>query len=175
MGESSDTAAGKALPDPGPGWLPQITLPMHGSTRYLRVRLEVGDGMVLWEVPRALLGLVPVGVRRVVIPVGEVESVLVRRVVRPLRLAVGAAAIAGSLTIACLWGGWWWAAMAMVIIGLWVVLTSLGPQLEVVTRTGARQRAAVCFGHQFDAELYATAVNDLAGRSRPPGPGVSAG
>jgi hypothetical protein len=175
MGESSETGAGKALPDPGPGWLPQITLPMHGSARYMRVRLEVRDGMLRWEVPRALLGLVPIGIRHVVIPVREVGSVLVRRMVRPLRPAFGAAGIAGPLVVACLWGGWWWAVMPMAIIGFWVILVALDPHIEAVTRTGARHRAAVCFGHQIDAELYAAAVNDLAGQPRPSRPGGSIG
>ena len=173
MRESNETGAGKALPDPGPGWLPQITLPMHGSTRYLRVRLEVRDGMLRWEVPRVLLGLVPVGRRGVVIPVEEVVSVVVRRMIRPLLLAIGAAAIAGPLVVGSWWGGWWWAAMPMVILGLWVILVSFGPQLVAVTRSGARHRAAVCFGHQIDAELYAAAVHDLAGRARPPRPGLT--
>ena len=104
MRESNEAGAGKALPDPGPGWLPQITLPMHGSTRYLRVRLEVRDGMLRWEVPRVFLGLVPVGRRCVVIPVEEVGSVVVRRMIRPLLLAIGAAAIAGPLVVGILVG-----------------------------------------------------------------------
>ena len=38
--------------------VPRTTLPVHGSTRYIRTIIEVDDGVVRWEVPRTLLGMV---------------------------------------------------------------------------------------------------------------------
>jgi hypothetical protein len=81
--------------------------------------------------------------------------------VRPFRLLAGVAIVVAPFVLA-----WWWAAVPMVLVGLWVALVSLGPQLEVVTVAGARHRAAVCFGHQMDAEIYVEAVNDLAEQAR---------
>jgi hypothetical protein len=130
-------------------------------TRYLRVRLEVTDGVLLWEVPRALLGVVPIDVRRIAVPVGEIRSVVMSRAVRPLSLLVAAACIAVPLILAL-----WWLAAPMVLLGLWLGLVSFGPNLEVETRSGAKHRAGVCFGHQLDAELYVDAVNDLAAPGR---------
>jgi hypothetical protein len=60
----------------------------------------------------------------------------------------------------------WWAALPLLILGLWVTLVALGPQLALRTHSGAQHRAAVCFGHQLDAELYIAAVEDLAATSR---------
>jgi len=157
MVESSETGAGSAKPDPGSGWVPRITVPLHGLTRYLRVRFEVTDGVLRWEVPRTLLGTVPIGVRHIEVPVGEVRSARVHMAARPLRLLVGAACIAVPAVL-----GLWWLAVPMVVVGAWVVLVSFGPQLEVVTRAGVRHRAVVCFGHRIHAEMYAAAVNDLA-------------
>lgn len=143
------------------GQAPPITMPMHGLTRYLKARVEVTEGVLRWEVPRTLLGVVPLGVRRVAVAVAEVGSVRVSRTVRPLRLVAGVAIVVAPFLL-----GWWWAAVPMVLVGLWVTLVSLGPQLEVVTVAGARHRAAICFGHQIDAEVYIEAVNDLAQQAR---------
>ena len=141
--------------------VPPITVPTHRLTRYLRVRLEVVSGVLRWDVPRTLLGVVPVGVRHVALPVSDVRSLVVHRVVRPFNLAVGALCVAVPIAL-----GLWWAAAPMLILGAWVILVSLGPRLDVVTRSGAEDQANVCFSHQFDAELYMAAVTDLAERAR---------
>ena len=73
--------------------VPPITVPTHRLTRYVRVQLEVADGMVRWEVPQTLLGLIPIGVRRVVVPVADVETLAVHRAVRPFNLLAGALCI----------------------------------------------------------------------------------
>ena len=55
--------------------------------------------------------------------------------------------------------------MPLLVLGLWVVLVALGPQLKLATRSGATQHAPVCFGHQLDAELYIAVVEDLTADS----------
>jgi hypothetical protein len=141
--------------------VPPITVPAHRLTRYLRARLEVTNGVMRWQVPRALLGVVPIGVRHVSVPVADISSLHLHRVVRPFALLVGAACIGLPLVAAL-----WWLALPLAIFGAWVILVSLGPGLEVVTRFGAKHRADVCFAHQVDAELYMTAVDDLARQTR---------
>jgi hypothetical protein len=137
--------------------VPPITVPAHGLTRYLRVRLEVADDMVRWDVPQTLAGVIPIGVRRVVVPVADVQSIAVHRAVRPFNLLAGALCILVPIVL-----GLWWVVPPMVILGVWVILVSLGPRLAVTTRLGSVEHANVCFSHQLDAELYMTAVTDLA-------------
>lgn len=161
MVESNWTGSRDATPDPGPLQVPRITVPVHALARYLRVRLEVTDGMLRWEVPRTLLGIVPIGVHHISVPVGDVRSLRVHRVVRPLSLFVGVACIVLPLVL-----GLWWAAVPLVIVGLWLVLVSIGPRLEVVTDTGAKRHTSVCFSHRIDAELYMAAVRDVAEQAR---------
>lgn len=140
---------------------PRITLPVHRLARYMRVQLEVSDGVLRWDVPRALLGVAPIGVRRIAIPVADVQSLRVHRAMRPFSLAVGVLCIVVPLVL-----GVWWVAVPGLIFGLWVVLVSLGPRLDVVTCAGAKDHANVCFSHQLDAELYMAAVSDLAKQAR---------
>ncbi len=137
--------------------VPWMTVPTHRLTRYLRVGLEVADGVLRWDVPRTLLGVVPVGTRHVSLPVVDVRSLQVHRVVRWVNLVVGAACIVVPLVF-----GLWWFAAPMAVFGIWVILVSLGPQLDVVTESGMTGHASVCFSHQLDAELYMAAVTDLA-------------
>jgi hypothetical protein len=140
--------------------LPPLVLPQHNLTRYLRVRLEVAGGLLRVAAPRTLLGLVSLGVRRLEIPIADVVVLNVGRRVRPLRLLIGIACIVVPSVLAP-----WWVILPMVIAGLWVILVSLGPQLEVVTASGRRHRAGVCFSHQIDGELFAGAVNQLAAQA----------
>lgn len=158
--QSDDGGAQSASRGQGSGWLPRMTLPQHGLTRYLRVRLEVAEGMLLWAAPRALLGVLPLGVRHVGVPLDQVGSVGMRRVMHPLRLSVGAAGIVLPWLLAP-----WWVSIPLVVLGAWVILVSIGPHLEVVTRGGARHRAGVCFAHHIDGDLFATAVNEMAGEA----------
>ncbi len=139
------------------GFLPPITAPVHGSTRYLRSQVEVSDGILRWETPAALFGVVPIGTRKTEIPVSAVATLTVRRTVQPLRLALGLAWV----VIPLLLGQWWWA-VPSTMFGVWVVAISLGPQLEVTTTQGVIRRAPFCFSHRFDAELYAEVVLDIA-------------
>ncbi|MGB5432322.1 MAG: hypothetical protein WBO21_04865 [Acidimicrobiia bacterium] len=140
---------------------PPMTLPVHRLARYMRVQLEVSDGVLRWDVPRTLLGLVPIGVRHIAIPVADVQSLRVHRAARPFNLVVGVLCIAVPLVL-----GLWWIAVPMLILGVWVILVSLGPRLDVVTCAGAKDHANVCFSHQLDAELYMAAVSDLAEQAR---------
>ena len=156
MAESRETGSGESGLGSGPGWLPPIDLPVHPLTRYLRVRLEVTDGVLRWEVPRTLLGLLPIGTRHVGVPMTKVRSARVRMVLHPLHLLAGTACIVLPLAF-----GLGWFAAPLVIIGAWAALASFGPHVEVTTSGVARHRAGVCYGHRIDGELYATAVNDL--------------
>ncbi len=152
--------------------LPPLLLPQHGLTRYLRVRLGVEDGELRWERPRTLLGIVPLGTRRLAVPLGELSSLRLRRSTpRPVRLTIGVLLIGLPFALVP-----WWLALPLLLIGVWVTLVALGPGLEIVTSAGRRRNAAVCFGHEFDADLFVEAVHDLiAGEDEPaPIPGDGA-
>lgn len=155
--KSSEIDRNEATPDPRPLHVPPITVPMHGLTRYLRVRLGATDGVVRWHVPRSLLGVIPMGIRHISVPAADVASLRVGRVVRPFNLLAGIASVVVPLVF-----GLWWLAMPLGIFGLWVILVSLGPRLDMVTLSGTKHHASVCFGHQIDADLYVAAITDLA-------------
>ena len=82
-----------------PQQVPRTTLPAHRLARYMRVQLEVKDGVLRWDVPRTLLGVVPIGDRHIAIPVADVQSLDVHRVVRPFNLVVGALCIVVPLVL----------------------------------------------------------------------------
>ncbi len=138
------------------GWVPATTLPQHPLTRYLKVRLEVTDGVLKWQLPWALLGIIPWGTRHVTMPINEIGNITVRMALRPLRLIAGAIIAVVSLML-----GIGWAAAPLVAFGVWVAAVSFGPQVELLTTGGATRRAPVCFAHRIDAEMYAAAVNAL--------------
>jgi hypothetical protein len=150
--------------------VPETRIPQHNLARHLRVRLGASDGMLRWQVPRALAGIVPIGTKRISVPIGEIESIGVGRTLRPLRLLIGVAAVVVPPFLAP-----WWVSVPLVLCGLWVILVALGPHLQVETHAGRRYRAGVCFSHQIDAELYLGAVEDLVAQQRRSGPGASAG
>jgi hypothetical protein len=145
-----------------PRWVPETTLPMHNLTRYLRARVGVTDGVLQWAVPRTLLGVAPIGTRRLALPIEDVRSARMRRGVHPVRFLFGLACVAVPPFFTP-----WWVMVPLILLGIWVILVSLGPHLEVETLSGRKHRAGVCFGHQIDAELYAAAVNDLAAAAHP--------
>ncbi len=137
--------------------VPRTTLPVHGSTRYIRTYIEVDDGLVRWEVPRTLLGMVPIGSRLIEVPVAEVTAIQMRRVVpHPFRLLLGAA-----LVIAPWFFVHWGLAVPLLLLGLWTTLIALGPHLQLATSGGEVHRAPVCFRHSLDAELYIAAIEDM--------------
>jgi hypothetical protein len=134
-----------------------MVLPQHGLTRYLRVRLEVVDGVLRWERPRTMLGIVPLGISRLGIPLAHVRGLRLRqRAMRPFRLIPGLLLIGLPLFVLP-----WWAAVPLMVIGVWVTFVSLGPRLEIDTRAGKHHRTGVCPGHQFDADLFIEAVNGM--------------
>ncbi len=142
----------------GASWLSEMQLPQHNLTRHLRVRLSVADGAMVWVAPRTIMGVVPIGVRRLDIPVDDIAAVrLSDRILRPQRLPVAAALIALPPFFLP-----WWLMVPLIPIGLWMLLVSLGPRLEAETRSGRTHRAAVCFGHKIDAEVFIAAVEDIA-------------
>ena len=139
---------------------PPMTLPVHRLARYMRVQLEVSDGVLRWDVPRTLLGLVPIGVRHIAIPVADVQSLRVHRAARPFNLVVGACA------------SWCPGPRPLVDRCADVDLGSLGD--PGISRSAPRcshlrrgeGSCNVCFSHQLDAELYMAAVSDLAEQAR---------
>ncbi len=137
--------------------VPLTTLPVHGSTRYIRTRIEVDDGLVRWEVPRTILGMIPAGSRFIEVPVAEVASVQMRRVVpHPIRILMGVGLAVAPWSLLP-----WWLSVPPLILGLWTILIALGPHLELVTVGGEVHRAPVCFRHSLDAELYIAALEDM--------------
>lgn len=137
--------------------VPRTTLPVHGTTRYIRTHVAVDDGVLKWEVPRTLLGMIPVGSRLIAVPLSNVETVGLRRVVlHPARLVIGAALVVTPWFFLP-----WWFSVPLLLLGLWTILVALGPHLEVVTKVGKVYRSPICFGHSLDAELYMAAVEDM--------------
>ncbi len=137
--------------------VPRMTLPVHGTARYIRTHLQVDDGILKWEVPRTLLGMIPTGSRRIDVPLKQVEAVNMRRFApHPLRIAIGL-----GLAVAPWFYLPWWLSVPLLILGVWTVLIALGPHFEVVTKDGRKHRSPVCFDHSLDAELYKAAVEDM--------------
>lgn len=144
-----------------PGHVPPLVLPVHPAGRHLRTRLGVDEWVLRWDVPRAFLGIVPMGTKHVEVPLTELASLaLVRLAVRPLRLVVGILIAFGAFAL----GVPWWGTIGLLLLGAWVSFRSLVSGLELRTTSGRVHHAGVCFGHLFDAEVYAVAVDDLLRR-----------
>jgi hypothetical protein len=137
--------------------VPPMTVPAHNLARWIHSKLEVRNGMMRWEVPRTIVGLVPVGKRLIEVPAADISHIRMGRAVRPLGLTAGILAI-----LLPLWLGWGWWAVLTIPLGLWTILVALGPRMEATTHTGRAYRADVCFGHAIDADLYMAAVEDIA-------------
>lgn len=145
--------------------LPEMILPQHNLTRYVRAGLSVTDGTMLWRLRHLVLGVLPFGSREVRIPVARVASMRLQDwTMRPWRwpFTVGLIVAAALLTP-------WWVMTPLVLIGAWTSFVSIGPSIQVITIDGATHRAAVCFGHRIDAELFIEAVTDMAKAGRPTG------
>ena len=54
--------------------LPEMILPQHNLTRYVRVGLSVTDGVMIWRLRRLVLGVLPFGSRELRLPVARVAS-----------------------------------------------------------------------------------------------------
>lgn len=144
-----------------PGHVPPLVLPVHPAARHLRTRLAVDEWVLRWDVPRALLGIVPLGTKHVEVPLTELASLaLVRLSVRPLRLVAGVLIAFGAFALDVAW----WGTIGLLVLGAWVSFRSLVSGLELRTTTGRVHHAGICFGHLFDAEVYAVAVDDLLRR-----------
>lgn len=141
--------------------LPRITVAQSRMTPYLRAWVEVTGDVLRWQVPRTLLGVLPIGTRHIDIPIASVRSVRVLRA--PLMLGRLIVDVLASIALIVAFG---WIAVPVVIIGTWLVLVSNRPHLEVEALDGTRHRAAFCLDAQLDAELYAMSVNDLAEEAR---------
>ena len=142
--------------------LPEMILPQHNLTRYLRVGLSVTDGTMIWRLRRLVLGVMPFGSREVRVPVARVASMRLQNwTMRPWRwsFTVGLIVAAALLTP-------WWVMTPLILLGAWTSFVSIGPSLQVTTIDGAAHRAAVCFGHRIDAELFIEAVTDMAEEAR---------
>lgn len=136
---------------------PPILVPAHNLARWVHAKLAVRNGVMRWEVPRTILGIIPVGKRVMEVPTSEVLGIRVGRTVRPMGAGAGIALIV--LPFLFEWG--WWAALT-VPIGVWAFLVATGPRIEAKTSRGRTIRANVCFGHKLDADLYIAAVEDIA-------------
>lgn len=161
MTQSSRHRTRDQLAESGAGRLPPITLPQHPLTRRQRPQFAVAEGVRSWNLPRTVLGRVPVGAGHVAVPLAQAASIGVRNAVRPLRLLVGAALVAVPLLLSLEW-----ATLPIVVVGAWVALVPFSAYVVVETDAGATYWAAVRFGHRIDAEFHAEAVDDLAARAR---------
>lgn len=137
--------------------VPPMIVPAHNLARWIHSKLEVRNGTMRWEVPRTIVGLLPVGKRLIEVPAADISQIRVGRVARPLGLATGIAGI-----VLPLWLGWGWWAILTIPLGLWIILVALGPRMVATTHAGHTYHADVCFGHAIDADLYIAAVEDIA-------------
>jgi hypothetical protein len=138
-----------------PGFsLPEMLVPQHGLTRYIRVGLSVEDGIMIWRRPRRILGVIPFGRHVIRIPVEDVESMRIRDLsVRWWRLPIPVAIVVAAALLTP-----WQLMVPLILFGAWTGFVSFGPYLEAATRDGTAHRVAVCFGHRIDAELFIEAV-----------------
>ncbi|HEX6887787.1 MAG TPA: hypothetical protein VF143_06745 [Candidatus Nanopelagicales bacterium] len=141
--------------------LPPTVLPLNRATPRYRARLEATDGVLRWETPRTLLGLLRVGTRRVALPLADITDVRSRLGVHPARLAVGLALLAAILTGPPAWA-------IPVLAAPAGLLLMMAPDAELVVRTtdGRTRRLAICVLHRMDVGLVAAALADLTGSPR---------
>lgn len=144
--------------------LPPTVLPLNTITPYLRARLEVADDCLRWESPRTVLGIIPIGSRRVEIPLGAIKSVGARYGVYPVRLLLGA----GLLAVPFLVTTWWAAAGTLAAAGA-LLLLAPAARLDVVTADGRAHRLGICIRHRLDVDLIAAALDDLITPTNPSG------
>jgi hypothetical protein len=134
--------------------LPEMTLPQHNLTRYIRVGLSVVDGVMVWRLRRLVLGVIPLGWTEITVPVGEVTSLRLQDwTFRPLRILAALAVVVAAAVLTP-----WYVTVPVIIVGLWIGFVGIGPSLQATTDDGAEHRVAVCFGHRFDAELFIEAI-----------------
>jgi hypothetical protein len=128
-----------------------MVLPVHRLTPYLRVRIRTDDRSLAIEHRRGLLGLVPLWVNRIEIPLTELGSGKVEKHIRWQCLAT-AVAIAASVLLLDLPMA---VRVALGIVGLLELLLAFGPGEAVhVERTDGRSwTIPFCRAHDFDAAL----------------------
>lgn len=106
-------------------------------------------------------GILPIGRRVIDMPVEEVATLEVGKVIHPVRLTVTVAV----LVLAILTGSWW-IVVPGVVIALWIVVVAFGPNLIPTTTSGDRETTAICLGHQIDGEFHRDAVWAIAEEHR---------
>jgi hypothetical protein len=141
-------------PSRGPGDLaPTVTVLTNSLTPWLRSRFTLREDGLHADVPRALLGLVPAGRRRVRLPLERIDDIRVSMALYPDRalvcslLLVGAVVVTGPGRIALL-------ALGLVLLPLSYVAV-LRVDLRDVAR---RERFPICVFARFDARLVAAAT-----------------
>jgi hypothetical protein len=141
--------------------LPPTVLPLNRATPWYRARIEATDGVLRWETPRTLLGLLRAGTRRVALPLADITAVRARLGVHPARLAVGLALLGAILTGPSAWA-------VPVLAALAGLQLMMAPDAQLVVRTidGRTRRLAICILHRMDVELVAAALADLTGSAR---------
>ena len=118
--------------------LPEMLIPQHNLTRYIRVGLSAEDGVMIWRRPRRILGVIPFGSREIRIPVDEIDSMRIQnRTIRWWRLPIPIAIIVTAATLTP-----WQLMVPLILFGAWTAFVSFGPFLEAETRDGAAQRVA---------------------------------
>ncbi len=139
-----------------------MVIPAHNLARWVRTEMAIANGVMEWQVPRTILGVLPFRRDRIAASTADVEGIAVTRAVRrPVSLTIGLATIVAPFIL-----GWGWWGLLTVPFGLWISLVSLGPRMVATTFDGSRLPADVCFGHQIDADLYIAAVHDIGAEIR---------
>lgn len=141
-----------------PAGATEVVLPSNIFTPWLRLRSRVDDTAVQIEDRHTMLGLLPLGVRRVRVPLGELRSMRVVTVVRAERLA----AILGLLALVIVARLPVWADVLGLFLAAWLAPLTLIKELRIEDRSARRWSIPVCWFYTFDASLIAMDVQARA-------------
>ena len=126
-----------------------MVLPVHGITRYLRVRITTYDDVLVIEDRRSLFGLIPLWRRRMEVANGEISSGEVHNVVRATCLLASIALLAPIFAANPPMG-------VSAILGLAaapMAFLAFVKGLRVTRSDGRRWTFPMCRYYAFDAEL----------------------
>lgn len=132
---------------------PTVTVLTNSLTPWLRSRFTLRSDGLHADVPRAVLGILPVGRRRVRVPLERISGV---EVAMALRLERALACLA-LLTVALV-GATGPIRLVLLALTLWLVPLSYVAVLQVDVRGARRQRFPVCVFARLDVRLVAAAT-----------------
>lgn len=150
---------------------PTVTVLTNSLTPWLRSRFTLRSDGLHADVPRTVLGILPIGRRRLLLPLERISGADVAMALRPERaiaclvlLAVAAFAVTGPVRL------------ALLALGLVLVPLSYVAVLQVGVRGARRQRFPICVFARIDVRLVAAAIRlEVAARRASDTTDVAAG